>query len=79
MGRRAAERKAAKLQAQMLEKEAIAKRRHERRAPLVRWLRRLVLALLVTIFLLYLGVVINQKLINAAGTTPAQPNWLNEQ
>lgn len=62
MGKNAREKKLEKIEQELAEKQAIEQRRKERVAPIVRWAKRLTLATIATFLILYLGVVINNRL-----------------
>ncbi|HSX42210.1 MAG TPA: hypothetical protein VLE93_02570 [Candidatus Saccharimonadales bacterium] len=62
MGKRAREKKLAKVEQFVEEKQLIETRRRERLAPVYVMTRKLAVTLLVTIVLLYVGVLINHHL-----------------
>lgn len=62
MGRRAREKKMARVQAAQAEKAVIEVRKNQRLAPQLRYLKRVGLALAVTAFLLWIGSVVADKI-----------------
>jgi len=66
MGKRAREKKLAKLAEVSMEKASIETRKHERLRPQFRYAKQIALALAVTVFLLWVGVVVIDR-INMLG------------
>ncbi|MEX0594498.1 MAG: hypothetical protein WD157_00125 [Patescibacteria group bacterium] len=62
MGKNAREKKLEKIEQEMAEKRVVELRRAERIAPIIITIKRLSAAVLATIFILYLGVMINSHL-----------------
>lgn len=62
MGKNSQERRMAKMEQSQAEKQQIEERRQERLRPVYKATRQLVLTLIVTIALLYIGVLINHHL-----------------
>lgn len=62
MGMKAREKKMAKIRQIAAEKAQIAKRKEEKTAPIVKEVKRVVITVLATAFILYLGVLINSRL-----------------
>ncbi len=62
MGMRAREKKMAKIEQTLAEKQIIETRRRERMAPVYAMTRKFIITLTVTVALLYVGVIINQHL-----------------
>lgn len=62
MGKRAQEKKLAKLATVVVEKELIEKRKVERVRPRIQYAKKVSLALLATVFLLWVGSVILDKI-----------------
>jgi len=72
MGRKARLKKAAELAETAAQRLAIEARRREKRVPIIRWAVRLGVALLITVTLLYLGVLVNQRLVEASQESSQQ-------
>jgi len=68
MGKKARLKKEVRVQQTLQEKALILQRQKEARAPQVVMLRRLIVAIVVTIALFYIGQVINHRLALAAPT-----------
>lgn len=62
MGMRAREKKLAKIEQTLAEKQIIETRRRERMAPIYAMTRKFLVTLTVTVVLLYVGVIINHHL-----------------
>lgn len=62
MGKRAQEKKLAKLATVVAEKQLIEKRKVERVLPRVRYAKKISLALVATVFLLWVGSVVLDKI-----------------
>lgn len=62
MGKRQRERKAVKVDIELAEKNQIALRKKERLAPTVKIVRKTAGVLLVTIVILYVGIIVNNSL-----------------
>ena len=67
MGKKQREKKEARVEQLMQEKQEIEERRQERVAPAYATARRLTVAILVTLFILYIGVWVNGHLPNILG------------
>lgn len=62
MGKRAREKKMAKLEAARTEKAIIEARKSERFGPQLRYIKRVGMTLVVTVFLLWLGSIIVERI-----------------
>lgn len=62
MGRKERIRKEQKVEQELAEKAAIEQRRKEKTDPVYRTTKRLVLAIVATVVILYLGVIVTAKL-----------------
>lgn len=71
MGKRARLKKQARVEQVLQERQQITLRRREARSPTFRLVRKVILAIIVTIILLYVGQIINQKIAKAASQSEA--------
>jgi len=62
MGMKERAKKQAKIEQFEAEKAEIARRKEERTAPIVKEVKRVVITVLLTAFILYVGVLINSRL-----------------
>ena len=62
MGRKQREKKLEKIEQELAEKQGIEQRRSARVAPIIKTTKRIVVAVLATTFILYVGAVINSRL-----------------
>ena len=62
MSKKQREREAAKVEQEIVEKKSIEHRRQVRLAPMLKLVKKLTVVILTTFFVLYLGVIINNRL-----------------
>ena len=69
MGKKARLKKQAKVLQAVAERQNIEIRRRQARSPMVRLATRVVLALVVTVVILYVGQIINQRIAQAGNSS----------